>query len=61
MSVYSKAVSLKKKHQWQKEREELAAENAALKEKQAELEAGMTDLQLALCSLYERAEGSEMK
>lgn len=58
MSFYSMPVSLKEKHRKKKTLEELTAENKALKEKQAELEAGMTDLQVALCSLYE-AEGGE--
>ena len=39
--------------------EQLKAENARLKEQLAEQESSMTDLQLALCSLYEQAEGSE--
>lgn len=38
---------------------DLEAENAQLKEQLAEQESSMTDLQLALCSLYEQAEGSE--
>lgn len=39
--------------------EQLRAENAALKEQVATQETALTDLQLALCSLYEAAEGSE--
>lgn len=38
---------------------DLEAENAQLKEQLAMQESSMTDLQLALCSLYEQAEGSE--
>lgn len=38
--------------------EQLVAENTRLKEQLAEQESSMTDLQLALCSLYEQAEGS---
>lgn len=38
---------------------DLEAENAQLKEQLAMKESSMTDLQLALCSLYEQAEGSE--
>ena len=37
----------------------LEAENAQLKEQLSAQESSMTDLQLALCSLYEQAEGSE--
>lgn len=59
MSLYIIPVSLKEKRKKRKTKEELIAENKALKEKQAELEANMTDLQVALCSLYEQAEGSE--
>ena len=36
--------------------EQLQAENAQLKEQLAAQESSMTDLQLALCSLYEAAE-----
>ncbi len=39
--------------------EQLQAENARLKEQLAAQESSMTDLQLALCSLYEQTEGSE--
>jgi len=39
--------------------ERLQTENARLKEQLAAQESSMTDLQLALCSLYEQAEGSE--
>lgn len=38
---------------------DLEAENAQLKEQLSAQESSMTDLQLALCSLYEQAEGSE--
>lgn len=38
---------------------DLEAENAQLKEQLTAQESSMTDLQLALCSLYEQAEGSE--
>ena len=38
---------------------DLEAENAQLKEQLAMQESSMTDLQLALCSLYEQTEGSE--
>ena len=38
---------------------DLEAENTRLKEQLAMQESSMTDLQLALCSLYEQAEGSE--
>ena len=38
---------------------DLEAENTRLKEQLAAQESSMTDLQLALCSLYEQAEGSE--
>lgn len=53
MSLYIMPASLKEKRKKKKMQEELMAENKALKEKQAELEASMTDLQVALCSLYE--------
>jgi len=59
MSLYIMPASLKEKRKKKKMQEELIAENKAMKEKQAELEASMTDLQVALCSLYEQAEGSE--
>lgn len=39
--------------------EQLQAENVRLKEQLAAQESSMTDLQLALCSLYEQTEGSE--
>lgn len=39
--------------------EQLQAENARLLEQLADYESAMTDLQLALCSLYEAAEGSD--
>ena len=38
---------------------DLEAENAQLKEQLSAQKSSMTDLQLALCSLYEQAEGSE--
>lgn len=52
MAIHHKQTSIAQKP---KTPEELTAENKALREKAAALEAQVTDLQLALCDVYEMA------
>ena len=52
MAIHHKQTSISQKP---KTPEELTAENKALREKAEALEAQVTDLQLALCDVYEMA------